>query len=176
MTGKTGWNQILFCFFACKSLLIFFLYGCCPTRRAWAQDVMIPTTQTSTASGLTSQMWNLATMSWRFVRNTTTSSQSTLKRVSFINISSFTNRSLTILSTDQCKSLLPGSRIGLQQQYCALWCSLHGQLCLRVRLSHVNVSTMSEVTLLVLIFLTVSIGKFVFIQIFTQKLFTCSLF
>lgn len=38
--------------------------------RAWAQDVMIPTTQTSTASGLTSQMWNLETISSRFVRNT----------------------------------------------------------------------------------------------------------
>lgn len=36
-------------------------------HRASALDVMIPTTQTSTASGLTSQMWNLETTSWRFV-------------------------------------------------------------------------------------------------------------
>lgn len=39
----------------------------CVTCRAWAQDVMIPTTQTSTASGSTSQMWNLETTSWRSV-------------------------------------------------------------------------------------------------------------
>lgn len=37
------------------------------TPRAWVQDVMIPITQTSTASGLILQMWNLGTMSWRSV-------------------------------------------------------------------------------------------------------------
>lgn len=39
-------------------------------HRAWVQDVMIPITQTSTASGLILQMWNLGTMSWRFVTKT----------------------------------------------------------------------------------------------------------
>lgn len=41
----------------------------CPVHRAWAQDAMTHTTQTSTASGSTSQMWNLETISWRLAGN-----------------------------------------------------------------------------------------------------------
>lgn len=120
---------------------------------------MIPTTQTLTASGLTSQMWNLETISSRFVENSRWHLASSWDTAIWkeLHFSGITLRALHVLfsfvfaavlfdlccfSTDQCKSVLSGPRVRLQQQHSALWCSLHWQLCLLVRLSHVRVSMM----------------------------------
>lgn len=136
------------------------LHCCCRTCRAWAQDVTTPTTQTSTASGLTSQMWNLETTFSRFVTNITwhlASYTSILKTVplDLSLICCIWHLFLLLLlilifplmvSTDQCQSILPGPRVRLQQQHCALRCSVHWQLRLFVRLSHVTVSVASQIT------------------------------
>lgn len=133
--------------------------------RAWAQDVTIPTTQTSTASGLTSQMWNLETISSRFVQNTRWDLLRLLKSrlESHFIPDIWTLLALNslfkfywLLSTGQCKSQLSRTRKWLQQQCCALWCSLHRQLRLCVRLSHVAVSITSQLTNVSPIFLVSS--------------------
>lgn len=51
-----------------------------------------------------------------------------------------------LFSAGQCKSAISGPRKWLQQQHCALRCSLHWQLRLLVRLSHVNVSITCQIT------------------------------
>lgn len=65
---------------------------------------------------------------------------------------------LFLFFTGQCKSTLSSPRKWLQQQHCAMWCSLHWQLRLPVRLSHVNVSNRSHVTNISLKFLVFSVN------------------
>lgn len=138
---------------------------------------MIPTTQTSTASGLTSPMWNLETISSRFVRNTRWQMSNTnpLERAtcveshclhdlspyclfSFVVGYWFLYVECMLFPTDHCKSPISCPRIRLQQQRCALWRSLHWQLRLCVRLSHVIVSIMFWGTHVSLTFLAFSVN------------------
>ncbi len=67
---------------------------------------------------------------------------------------------LFLFFTGQCKSTLSSPRKWLQQQHCAMWRSLHWQLRLPVRLSHVNVSNMSYVTNISLKFLVFSVNLY----------------
>lgn len=59
---------------------------------------------------------------------------------------SHTLRNVLLSSTGQCESTISGPRKRLQQQHCALRCSLHRQLRLPVRLSLVIVSLTRQMT------------------------------
>lgn len=124
--------------------------------RVWVRDVTTPITQTSTASGSISQMWNLETTSSRFVLYAIFLmffSLLQIQQIVFLLLWYIADIFYVhFVTTGQCKSVLPGPRKRLQQQCCALWRSIHRQLRLRDRMSPVLVSVTCAVRNSLLVF------------------------